>query len=75
METRWSGIPGHNTGGWYELAWDRPVRVGEIVVLQYDRYVQEMDVQVWDGDTRSWVSLQHLGQADLRWVESTRTAR
>lgn len=66
METRWSGIPGHNTGGWYELNWDRPVRVGQIVVHQYDRYVREMDVQVWDDDAKAWVTLQHFGQPDRR---------
>lgn len=66
METRWSGIPGHNTGGWYELNWDRPVRVGQIVVHQYDRFVIELDVQVWDADAGAWVTLQHFGQPEGR---------
>jgi hypothetical protein len=50
QETRWSGIPGHNIGGWYELHWEQPVRIGQVIVFQYDRYVREMDVQVWDDD-------------------------
>jgi hypothetical protein len=48
LETRWSGIPGHNVGGWFQLDWAQPVRVGEVVVFQHDRYVKEMDLQVWD---------------------------
>lgn len=66
MDTRWSGIPGHNTGGWYELAWAEPVRVGQVIVFQYDRYVKEMDVQVWDEQARAWVTLQHFGQPNDR---------
>ena len=66
METRWSGIPGHNTGGWYELAWDQSVRIGEIIVFQHDRYVKEMDVQIWDEATQVWITLQHLGQPSGR---------
>ena len=66
METRWSGIPGHNLGGWFELDWTHPVRVGEVVVFQYDRYVKEMDVQVWDSTNQVWVTLQHLGNPDRR---------
>ncbi len=65
-ETRWSGIPGHNTGGWYELAWDQPMCISEVVVFQYDRYVKEMDIQVWDEDAQVWSTLQHLGQPDRR---------
>ena len=66
METRWSGIPGHNLGGWFELEWPQPVRVGEVVVFQYDRYVKEMDLQVWDPTNQVWVTLQHLGNPDRR---------
>ncbi len=64
METRWSGIPGHNTGGWFELDWDQPVTVSELVVFQYDRYVKEMDVQVWDLTSQSWITIQHFGSPD-----------
>ena len=66
METRWSGIPGHNLGGWFELDWANPVQVGEVVVFQYDRYVKEMDLQVWDTTNEVWVTLQHLGHPDQR---------
>ncbi len=66
FETRWSGIPGHNSGGWFELVWDQPVRIGEVIVFQHDRYVKEMDLQVWDEDRGSWVTLQHLGHPDSR---------
>src|SRR5580658_3616611 len=38
-DTRWSNIPGHNSDGWYELDWDHPVRIGQVVVFQYERYV------------------------------------
>jgi beta-galactosidase len=65
-ETRWSGIPGHNTGGWFELEWDHPVRIGEVVIFQYDTFVQEMDVQVWDDGAREWVTLEHLGRPESR---------
>jgi beta-galactosidase len=65
-ETRWSGIPGHNTGGWFELDWAQPVRVGEVVVFQYDRYVKEMDLQVWNTTNQVWETLQHLGHPDRR---------
>ena len=60
METRWSGIPGHTSGGWFELAWDQPVRVGEVVIVQYDRFVNEMDLQAWDQASQAWVTLKHL---------------
>lgn len=66
METRWSGIPGHNTGGWYELDWERPVRIAEVIIFQHDRYVTEMDLQVWDEQRQNWVTLQHLGDPNSR---------
>lgn len=66
METRWSGIPGHNLGGWFELNWAQPVRVGEVVVFQYDRYVKEMDLQIWDLANQVWVTVEHLGRPDRR---------
>jgi hypothetical protein len=65
-DTRWSGVPGHNSGGWYELDWDHPVRVGEVVVFQHDRYVKEMDVEVWDEANRAWVVLEHFGRPEER---------
>ena len=57
LESRWSGIPGHNIGGWFELDWAQPVRVGEVIVFQHDRYVKEMDLQVWDSTNQVWVTL------------------
>lgn len=66
METRWSGIPGHNSGGWYELDWEQPVHIGEVIVFQYDRYVTEMDLQVWDEKGGDWVTLQHFGEPKSR---------
>ena len=66
METRWSGIPGHNFGGWFQLDWAQPVRVGEVVVFQHDRYVKEMDLQVWDSTNQVWVTIEHLGAPDRR---------
>jgi beta-galactosidase len=66
FETRWSGVPGHNTGGWYKLEWSEPVRIGEVVVFQHDRYVKEMDVQVWDQDTQGWITIEHFGRPDSR---------
>jgi beta-galactosidase len=66
LETRWSGIPGHNTGGWYQLNWDAPVSIGQIIIFQYDSYVKEMDVQIWDDQTQAWVTLEHLGRPDRR---------
>jgi len=66
MDTRWSGVPGHNTGGWFQLDWDQPVRVGEVVIFQHDRYVKEMDVEAWDPEERAWVRLEHLGSPDGR---------
>ncbi len=66
METRWLGIPGHNLGGWFQLEWAQPVRVAEVVVFQHDRYVKEMDLQVWDSTHQVWLTLQHLGRPDRR---------
>ena len=64
--TRWSGIPGHNQEGWYELDWDHPVHVGEVVIVQHDRYVMEMEVEVWDDGAQEWVVLEHLGKPEAR---------
>ncbi len=62
--TRWSGVPGHNSGGWYELDWDQPVRIAQVVVLQFDRFVNEMDLQMWDDSSRDWVTLRHFGSPE-----------
>ena len=65
-ETRWSGVPGHNAGGWFELDWDRPVRIAEVIVVQHGRYVNEMDFQVWDDGGRDWTTIRHLGRPDAK---------
>ena len=65
-QTRWSGIPGHNAGGWYELEWKQPIRIGEVVVIQYDRFVKEFDLQIWDEASAGWLILQHFGQPDRK---------
>ena len=36
---------------------NKPVRVAEVVVLQFDRSVSEMDLQVWDESSGAWVTL------------------
>jgi len=64
--SRWSGIPGHNSGVWFELDWDQPVTVAEILVRQYDRYTFEWDVQTWDDGTGKWVDAGHYGKPNVR---------
>ncbi|MCC7473748.1 MAG: discoidin domain-containing protein [Pirellulales bacterium] len=64
METRWSGIPGHNSGVWYELDWDEPVEVAEVVLRQYDNFVTECDVQVRVKPTDAWQTVRHLGKPE-----------
>ena len=66
MGTRWSGIPGHNAGVWYQLEWKEPVEIGEVVVHQYDRYVIEFDVQVRAVPAAEWRTVQHFGRAGQR---------
>lgn len=60
--TRWSGIPGHNSGVWFELSWNRAVRIAEVIIYQADAYVMELDVQVWDAGGNNWRTLKHLGK-------------
>ena len=64
--TRWSGIPGHNAGVWYELRWEKPVRVAEVIVQQFDRFVMELDIQVLDPAGKEWRTLEHRGRAGTR---------
>ncbi|HEX5051509.1 MAG TPA: discoidin domain-containing protein, partial [Planctomycetota bacterium] len=59
--TRWSGIPGHNSGVWYQLDWPQPVTLRQVVLHQFDTYVMELDVQVWDGAGQHWRTLRHCG--------------
>jgi len=64
--TRWSGISGHNSGVWFELDWPAPVTMRQVVIEQYDTYVKELDVQVWDGARNDWRTLQHFGTSDAK---------
>jgi len=61
-ETRWSGIPGHNAGVWFELEWKEPVEVGEVVVHQFDAFASEWDVQVRGEKTADWKTVRHCGK-------------
>lgn len=65
-KSRWSGIPGHNSGVWFELDWDKPVAIAEVVVHQYERYCFEWDVQTWDDAAGAWVDAGHYGKAGVR---------
>lgn len=64
--SRWSGIPGHNEGVWYELDWDQPVTVGEVLVRQFQRFSFEWDVQVWDSTANNWRTVQHFGKPNVK---------
>ncbi|OHB70784.1 MAG: hypothetical protein A2V70_15360, partial [Planctomycetes bacterium RBG_13_63_9] len=65
-ETRWSGIPGHDAGVWYQLDWDRPVEIGEVIVHQFDTYVFELDVQLRAESAADWKTVQHVGRVGKR---------
>lgn len=64
--TRWSGIPGHNSGVWFELKWATSVPIEEVVVRQYDRFTEEWDLETWDETARDWVVRQHFGKKGRR---------
>ena len=64
--TRWSGIPGHNSGVWFELSWNRTVRIAQVVIYQADAYVMELDVQVWEAGGNNWRTLKHLGKSGAK---------
>ncbi len=66
MDTRWSGIPGHNEGVWYQLEWKEPVEVGEVIIRQYDTFAMEWNVQVLDAKTSKWRTVQHFGRPGVR---------
>ena len=65
-DTRWSGIPGHNSGVWFQLDWDQPVTLGEVIIRQFDRFVMELDVQVWDAARNDWRTAEHFGKPGTR---------
>ena len=62
QDTRWSGIPGHNEGVWFQLDWKEPVEVGEVVVHQYDTFAMEWDVQVREENSSEWRTIRHFGK-------------
>lgn len=66
QDTRWSGIPGHNSGVWYQLEWSQPVLIAQVIIHQYDRFTFEMDVQVWDESAADWRTLSHHGKPGVR---------
>ena len=66
QDTRWSGIPGHNEGVWFQLEWKQPVTVGEVVVHQYDTFAMEWDLQVREGDSAEWRTIRHFGKPGER---------
>lgn len=65
-ETRWSGIPGHNSGVWFQLEWDHPVEIAEILVRQYARFTFEWDIETWDELGRRWLPAGHYGKPNVR---------
>ena len=66
MDTRWSGISGHNEGVWYQLEWKEPVEVGEVVIHQFDTFAMEWNVQVRDAKTAEWRTVQHFGKPGVK---------
>ncbi len=64
-ETRWSGIPGHNAGLWFQLDWKSPVTIRQILVRQYGRYTMEWDLQTWNDNTQKWENGGHYGAAGV----------
>ncbi|MBN1417193.1 MAG: hypothetical protein JXP34_00360 [Planctomycetes bacterium] len=65
-DSRWSAIPGHDRGVWFELSWAEPVRIAEVIIHQYDRYVMELDVRAWGETEEAWKTLAHLGEPRRR---------
>jgi hypothetical protein len=60
--TRWSGIPGHTSGVWFELSWLQAVRIAQVIIHQADAYVMEMDIQVWEAAGNNWRTVKHMGK-------------
>ncbi|MFZ1933280.1 MAG: glycoside hydrolase family 2 TIM barrel-domain containing protein [Thermoguttaceae bacterium] len=59
--TRWSAKVAHFEGVWYQLQWKKPVLVGQVVIVQYDRFISAADLQTWDEAGGSWKTIQHFG--------------
>ncbi|MCC6124883.1 MAG: discoidin domain-containing protein [Pirellulales bacterium] len=61
-DTRWSGIPGHNEGVWFQLDWKEPVAVGQVAVHQFDAFASEWDIQIREENSTGWKTVQHCGK-------------
>jgi len=66
QSTRWSGIPGHNEGVWYQLKWDSPVTIRQIVLKQYDTFTTQLDIQTYSESSKKWKTIKHLGTPDSK---------
>ena len=44
--TRWSSHAGHAEGVWFQLEWDKPITLAELMISQYDRYTYACDIQI-----------------------------
>ncbi len=64
--SRWSAKIGHCEGVWYQLQWEKPVRVGYVAIVQYDTFCTAMDLQVWDDAGGRWQSIQHFGGSNQK---------
>lgn len=60
--SRWSNIPGHNEGIFFQLDWKEPVEAGEVVVYQFEPFASEWDLQVRDGNSSPWKTVRHFGK-------------
>jgi beta-galactosidase len=61
-ETRWSNIPGHNEGIWFQLEWKEPVEVGEVIVDQFEPFATQWDVQIRGASSAEWKTVRHFGK-------------
>jgi hypothetical protein len=59
--TRWSANVAHFDGVWFQLEWERPVTVAQVEILQFDRYLDAMDLQIWNEAEGRWQTLKHFG--------------
>ena len=61
-DTRWSNIPGHNEGIWFQLDWKVPLAIGEVVVDQFDTFASEWDIQIRENAAAAWKTVRHYGK-------------
>ena len=48
---------------WFQLDWPTPVTFRQVVLHQFDTFVMELAVQVWDGAKGEWRTLRPCGEA------------